>query len=134
MHLSHYKGEVFFYVGKAFCLRGGQEQRDFKISQFVRSTDPDCYTYVENGSKNQSGVNTKETNKVVPVYASPSTRPHCKRITIQYQYAMLCSSSRLYQVSWCKVNQQWRQGKRITIQYQYVMLQGAPHNCSRLGA
>ena len=77
MHLSHYKGEVFFYVGKAFCLRGGQEQRDFKISQFVRSTDPDCYTYVENGSKNQSGVNTKETNKVVPVYVSPSTRPRC---------------------------------------------------------
>ena len=35
---------VFFYVGKAFCLRGGQEQRDMKISQFVRSTDPDCYT------------------------------------------------------------------------------------------
>ena len=32
---------VFFYVGKAFCLRGGQEQRDLKISQFVRSTDPD---------------------------------------------------------------------------------------------
>ena len=31
----------------------------------------DCYTYVENGSKNRSGVNTKETNKVVSVYASP---------------------------------------------------------------
>ena len=31
---------VFFYVGKVFRLRGGQEQRDFKISKFVRSTDP----------------------------------------------------------------------------------------------
>ena len=30
---------VLFYVGKAFCLRAGQEQRDLKISQFVRSTD-----------------------------------------------------------------------------------------------
>ena len=68
---------VFFNVGAAFCLRGGQEQRELKISQFVRSADPDCYTYVENGSRNRSGVNTKETNKVVPVYASPSTRPYC---------------------------------------------------------
>lgn len=68
---------VFFYAGKAFCLRGGQEQRDLKISQFLRSTDPDCFTYVENGSKNRSGVNTKEANKVVPVYASPSSRPRC---------------------------------------------------------
>ena len=32
---------------------------------------------MENGSKNRSGVNTKETNPVVPVYASPSTRPRC---------------------------------------------------------
>ena len=52
---------VFISVGKVFCLRGGQEQRELKISQFVHSTDPDCYTYVENGSKNRSGVNTKET-------------------------------------------------------------------------
>ena len=67
---------VFFYVGKVFCLRGGQELRYFKISKFVCSTDPG-YTYVENGSKNRSGVNTKETNTVVLVYASPSTPPHC---------------------------------------------------------
>ena len=68
---------VFFYVGKVFCLRGGQQQRDLKISQFVCSTDPDCYMYVENGLKNRSGVNAKETNKVVLVYASPSTHPCC---------------------------------------------------------
>ena len=48
-----------------------------KISQFVCSTDSDCYTYVENESKNWSGVNIKETNKIVPVYASQSTRPRC---------------------------------------------------------
>ena len=33
-----------FYVGKAFCLRGGEEQRALKKSQLVRSYDPDCYT------------------------------------------------------------------------------------------
>ena len=48
---------VFFYIGKAFCIRGGQEQRQLKRSQFKRSYDPDCYTYVENGLKNHSGVN-----------------------------------------------------------------------------
>ncbi len=63
---------VFFYVGKTFCLRGGQEQRDLKPSQFVRSYNPDCYTYVKNGSKNHSGI-----NKVVPVYASVTYRPRC---------------------------------------------------------
>ncbi len=68
---------VFFYVGKTFCLRGGEEQRNLKVSQFVRSTDPDCYTYVENGSKNKSGTNVKEKNKIVPVYSDPASRPRC---------------------------------------------------------
>ena len=68
---------VFFYNGKTFCLRGGMEQRHLKRSQFVRSHDPDCYTYVENGSKNHSGINTKEANKIVPVFACPEAKPHC---------------------------------------------------------
>ena len=46
------------------------------MSQFVRSTDPDCYTYVENGSKNNNGTNPKQANKVLPIYAM-STHPHC---------------------------------------------------------
>ena len=68
---------VFFYVGKVFCLRGGEEQRGLKTSQLVRSYNPDCYTYVENGSKNRSGANLRVTNKVVPVYALPKDRPRC---------------------------------------------------------
>ena len=38
---------VFYYVGKVFCLRGREEQRGLKPSQFVRSTNRDCYTYIE---------------------------------------------------------------------------------------
>ncbi len=64
-------------MGKPFCLRGGQEQRDLKPSQIVRSYNPDCYTYVENGSKNHSGINPKEANTVVPVYTPVSSRPRC---------------------------------------------------------
>ena len=48
---------VFFYIGKVFC---GEEQRNLKRSQ----SDPDCYTYVENGSKNITGANATETNKI----------------------------------------------------------------------
>ena len=43
---------VFFYVGKCFFLQGGEEQRNLKLSQLVRSSEPNCYTYIENGFKN----------------------------------------------------------------------------------
>ena len=62
---------VFFYVGKCFCLCGGEEQRNLKLSQLVRSFEPDCFTYVENGS------NPKQVNKVVPVYAVSESQPRC---------------------------------------------------------
>ena len=68
---------VFYYVGKVCCLRGGEEQRGLKPSQFQRTSNPDCYTYIENGSKNYSGVNPKVGNKTVPVYACPEKRPRC---------------------------------------------------------
>ena len=42
---------VFYYVGKACCLRGGEEQRNLKPSQY----NSDRYTYTENGSKNRNG-------------------------------------------------------------------------------
>ena len=68
---------IFFYVGKTFCLRGGEEQRKLKPSQFRRSYDPDCYTYIEHGSKNNSGTSVKEANKTVPVFSCPDARPRC---------------------------------------------------------
>ena len=68
---------VFHYVGKTFYLRGGEEQRNLKRSQFVRSYDPDCYTYIVKGSKNSSGINTKEANKIVPVFACLEAKPRC---------------------------------------------------------
>ena len=71
--------EVFFYIGKVFCLRGGEEQRQLKPSQLTRKKEPDHYVYVETGSKNRSG-GLKELNvenKVVPVYASPAAGERC---------------------------------------------------------
>ena len=43
---------VFFYNGKCFCLREGQEHRDLKVSQIERKRDPNRYVDAENASKN----------------------------------------------------------------------------------
>ena len=70
---------VFFYVGKVYCIRGGEEQRSLKPSQFVRSHEPDCYTYIEHGSKTRSGglAQLHIENKRVPCYANPENEPRC---------------------------------------------------------
>ena len=46
---------VFYYNGKCFCLRGGQEHRELGISQLTRHQKPDRYVYNENSSKNRKG-------------------------------------------------------------------------------
>ena len=71
---------MFFYNGKKFCLRGGEEHRSLKISQFKWFED--AYVYTENGSKNHSeGLALLWVeNKVLPSYAIPEadTRCHAK--------------------------------------------------------
>ena len=61
---------VFYYNGKVFCFRGGDEHRQLKFSQLKRVSKG--YIYTENGSKNRSGgvAQMKIENKVVPSYAS----------------------------------------------------------------
>ena len=70
---------VFFYVGKLFCIRGGEEQRKLGPSQFRRVRDPDHYVYTEHDSKNRSGglAQLKVENKSVPCYAVPDKVPQC---------------------------------------------------------
>ena len=49
---------VFYYIGKRFSIRGGQEQRNLGSSNFKwhskAGDDPDCVTYIEHESKNRS--------------------------------------------------------------------------------
>lgn len=61
---------MFFYVGKRFCIRGGEEQRNLGPSQFLRSLDPDCLTFVEHGSKNRSG-------RANELHLKNNNRPRC---------------------------------------------------------
>lgn len=70
---------VFFYNGKNFHLRGGEEHRFLKISQIQRRTNPDRYIYVETGSKNrQGGLNDiYDNNKVVPIFSNASAGERC---------------------------------------------------------
>ena len=70
---------VFYYIGKVCCLRGGEEQRNFKKSQFTRLKNPDMYKYVENGSKNRSGGTAQLNleNKLVSVHAVVENQPRC---------------------------------------------------------
>ena len=46
---------VFFYLGKICCLRGGEEQRSLKSSQFQRLSNPERYIHTKHGSKNRDG-------------------------------------------------------------------------------
>lgn len=71
---------VFFYIGKLCCLRGGEEQHNLKISQFIRKdSDPPSYAYTEHGSKNHSGglAQLNLENKEVLIYAVPENVPRC---------------------------------------------------------
>lgn len=70
---------IFYYVGKRFCLRGGDEQRRLGPSHFKRSSNPDCLTYVEFSSKNNCGrlKDLRYENKEVPCPAIPEERPKC---------------------------------------------------------
>ena len=70
---------VFFSNGKGFCLRGGQEHRDLKLSQLERLSDPDRYVYHENSSKNKKGGlrELRLEHKSVSVIAVPDVGERC---------------------------------------------------------
>ena len=62
---------IFHLVGKAFCLRGGAEQTNLKLSQSQCSVD-NC-VYHENTSKNRNGSFKQPhvSEKVVPINSCP---------------------------------------------------------------
>ena len=77
---------VFFYNGKNFCLRGGIEHRNLKISQLQRESvmidgkSMGSYVYCEHGSKNSQGgfASLSLQNKIVRQHKSTSPRCHVK--------------------------------------------------------
>ena len=103
---------VFFYNGKNFLLRGGEEHRNLKISQLQRMTNPDRYVYVETGSKNkQGGINDiRQENKIVPMYANPSIGSRCHVHLLDVYLSKLPEGARqrdLFYVRPAKKNGEW---------------------------
>ena len=68
---------VFYLNGRNLCLRGGQEHRGLKLSQFVR--EENHWKYIENGSKNfRGGVgDLGRENKVLQQYPCPELGNRC---------------------------------------------------------
>ena len=76
---ASFQNAAFYTVGKIFCLRGGQEHRNLKVSQFIRLQEPDRYVHHENTSKNSKG-SFKQFHvkpKIVPIYAVPDVGERC---------------------------------------------------------
>ena len=82
---------VFYLNGNNFCLRGGEEQRLLKCSQFERLNDPPRYVYTENASKNRSGglVQIRVKNKVVPIVSVPEAGSRCHVFLLDKYFSKL---------------------------------------------
>ena len=68
---------VFYYNGKNFCPRGGEQHRNLKLSQFRRMEKG--YIYTENSSKNRQGgiSQLKLKNKCVEIVENKEAGDHC---------------------------------------------------------
>ena len=95
---------VFFYNGMFLILRGGEEHRKLKLSQFKFSTVPDpkqsgvtttCVTYTEHGSKNHPGGTHQLNldNKEVAHYACPAAGERCYVSLLQLYISKLPASA-----------------------------------------
>ncbi len=71
--------QFFFPNGKNFCLLGGEEHQQLKLSQHKKFTDPLRYAYTENTSKNCSGglAQVRVKNKAVLIVAAPKAGTRC---------------------------------------------------------
>ena len=69
---------VFYFNGKRFCLRAGQEHRDLRISQLQQLYKPDRYVYSGKASKNRPvGLNqVRLEHKTVTIVANRQADSH----------------------------------------------------------
>ena len=95
---------VFFYNGMFLILRGGEEHRKLKLSQFKLSTVPDpkqpgvtttCVIYTEHGSKNHPGGTHQlnHDNKEVAHFACAAAGERCYVSLLQLYISKLPASA-----------------------------------------
>ena len=95
---------VFYYCGKCFCLCGGQEHRNFTLTQLERKQKPDRYVYTEKSSKNkQGGVKQMRLgHKVVTVVANPKIGERCPVYILDKYISKLPEKAKETDLFYCK--------------------------------
>ena len=95
---------VFYYNGKCFCLRGGQEHSDFGISQLHRLYNPDRYIYKENASKNRQGgiAQMRLEHKSVTIVANPVVGERCHVFLLDTYISKLPPAAIEKDIFYCK--------------------------------
>ena len=95
---------VFFYCGKCFCLRGGQEHRELSLSQLERLEHPDRYIYRENSSKNkQGGIRQIHVeHKVVTIVANSAVMEKCPVFLLDRYISKLPKEAKENDIFYCR--------------------------------
>ena len=95
---------VFFYVGKVCCLRGGQEQQELKISQFVRYSNLERYVYNEHGSKNRNGgfYQLSVQNKNVEIHKNWLSDKRCLVSLLDLYFTKLPQAAKAKDLFYCR--------------------------------
>jgi hypothetical protein len=95
---------VFFYCGKCFCLRGGQEHRNLSLSQLERLFEPDRYLYREHSSKNKQGglKQLSMEHKVVTIVANRSVGSCCPVFLIDLYISKLPNEAKDKDLLYCR--------------------------------
>ena len=95
---------VFFYIGKVCCLRGGEEQRQLKLSQFVRCSNPDRYVYTEHGSKNRNGgfYQLHVDNKTVQILRNSEAGKRCLFSLLELYMEKLPPEAKKNDIFYCR--------------------------------
>lgn len=104
LHHSVSFGLFFFYNGKNFCLRGGQEHREMKLSQLEKLTDPERYLYRENSSKNRQGglKDMRLEHKSVTIVADPNAGTRCHVYLLNEYISKLPSEAVAKDLFYCR--------------------------------
>ena len=95
---------VFFYCGKCFCLRGGQEHRNLSLSQLERLYHPDRYIYRENSSKNKQGglKQLRTEHKVVTIVANEVAGDRCPVFLLDRYISKLPTAAKEKDLFYCR--------------------------------
>ena len=101
---------AFFVVGKCFCLRGGQEHRQLRLSQLQRLHDPDWYVYHEHSSKNKQGgiQQLRLDHKLMTIVANKAAKERCPVFVLDTYISKLPEEAKKNDLFYCRAVQKFQ--------------------------